>query len=218
MEIESIRSVAELATTTNAPKQGGELGRTQFLELMIAQLQSQDPLDPKQNEDFVAQLAQFSSLEGIENLNTAMAEMASAMRSSLTVDAAALVGRNVLAPTNGATLGDVPIKGAIEVGAAASDVLLEISTATGEVVRRISLGFQPPGETPFVWDGTADDGSQLEPGNYRFRALAAVDGEAVELQPKLPDRVVSVSLADGEIRVNLASGGSVPLAQIEEIS
>jgi flagellar basal-body rod modification protein FlgD len=218
MEIESIRSVAELSTSANATEQGGELGRTQFLELMIAQLQSQDPLDPTQNEDFVAQLAQFSSLEGIENLNNAMSEMASAMRSSLTVDAAALVGRNVLAPTSQATLADVPIKGAIEVGDAASDVLLEISGANGEVVRRISLGFQAPGQTPFVWDGTADDGSRLEPGTYHFRALAAVDGEAVELQTKLPDRVVSVSLADGDIRVNLSSGGSVPLAHIEEVS
>ena len=83
------------ATAAASQKDNEELGKTQFLELMIAQLENQDPLDPAKNEDFIAQLAQFSTVEGIENLNTGVESMAAAMQSSLTLQSASLVGRDV---------------------------------------------------------------------------------------------------------------------------
>ena len=93
-----IRTLADLnpaAATTGQEK----LGKDQFLRLMVAQLKHQDPLDPAKNEEFLAQLAQFSSLEGITNLNDSVSAMAASMRSTVTSEASTLVGRSVLGTT-----------------------------------------------------------------------------------------------------------------------
>src|SRR5512140_2378652 len=99
----NIRTLADLnpaPTTTNGKDGKDVLGKDQFMKLMVAQLKHQDPLDPSKNEEFLAQLAQFSSLEGITNLNDSVSAMATSMRSSATSEAAALVGRSVLVPTD----------------------------------------------------------------------------------------------------------------------
>lgn len=85
MDVAGIRSFNELSAAVRA-QNSQELGKNQFLELMITQLKHQDPLNPAQNEDFIAQLAQFSSLEGIENLNKSVDSMATAMRATVTME------------------------------------------------------------------------------------------------------------------------------------
>lgn len=193
------------------------LGKTQFLELMITQMNNQDPLDPAKNEDFIAQLAQFSTLEGIQNLNTSFASMAQAMQSSMTMEAAALVGRNVLVPTNQGINGGGGLAGAIEVPASAGNVVVEISGANGALIKRLDLGARPAGSTRFGWDGLDETGQPSPPGLYRVDAFSEVGGERRELTINMPDQVVSVSIADGGFTANLASGTAVSAAEIKEI-
>lgn len=100
MQIPGVRSYEELETAEKPKLQDKALGKSAFLELMITQIRNQDPLDPAKNEDFVAQLAQFSSLEGIQNMNQSMDAMATAFWTSMTLDSAAMVGRSVLVPTD----------------------------------------------------------------------------------------------------------------------
>src|SRR5574344_1054483 len=76
-----------------------DLGKNEFLELLVAQLNNQNPLDPQDNGEFVAQLAQFSTLEGIEKLNDSMGDIISSVQSSQTLQAASLVGKSVIIPT-----------------------------------------------------------------------------------------------------------------------
>lgn len=218
LAIDGIRSATELNAQAAESEPGGELGRNQFLELLIAQLDAQDPLNPTDNEDFVAQLAQFSSLEGIENLNLTFESVAGALRSSITVDAAALVGRNVLAPTNQAPLGSSPINGTVSLPDATSNLVVEVSNVNGEVVRRLDLGNQLGGDVPFTFDGVGEDGTPLEPGIYRYAARGEVAGEAQEFTLNLPERVISVSLSGDEVLVNLEGGTSVRLDEIDEVS
>ena len=218
LAVDGIRTATQLTAENEEAQAGGELGRNQFLELLIAQLDAQDPLNPTENEDFVAQLAQFSSLEGIENLNLTFESVAGALRSSITVDAAALVGRNVLAPTNQAPLGDSPINGTISLPDATSNLVLEISNVNGEVVRRLDLGTQLAGDQPFIFNGNGEDGSPLDPGIYRYSARGEVAGEAREFTLNLPERVISVSLNGEEVQVNLEGGTSVRLDEIDEVS
>ena len=217
MEINGIRSASELVGSANGTDPSNELGKTQFLELMIAQFNNQDPLKPADNQDFIAQLAQFSSLEGIENLNASVDSMATAMRSSLTLEAAALVGRSVLVPTDRALMTDNGIGGNIRNTQASSDLTVEISTLGGELIRRIPLGAQDSGDVRFLWDG-ADESGELQPaGAYRIRAYANVGGEQREATVELPEIVVSVSLDERGVTVNLAAGTSVPVTEIKEI-
>ena len=217
MEINGIRSSSELVGSSNGGDPSKELGKTQFLELMIAQFNNQDPLKPADNQDFIAQLAQFSSLEGIENLNTSVDSMAAAMRSSLTLEAASLVGRSVLVATDRALMTENGIGGNIRNTQASSDLIVEISTLGGALLRRIPLGAQDSGEVRFLWDGT-DETGELQPGGaYRVQAFATVAGQKREVTVELPEIVVSVSFGERGVTVNLAAGTSVPVTEIKEI-
>ena len=217
MEIAGIRSIADLQGQNAAANGPEELGKTQFLELMIAQMNNQDPLDPAKNEDFIAQLAQFSTVEGIENLNNSVADMSAAMQSSLTMEAASLVGRFVMVPTNQSILQGSGLGGTIDVSSATANLQVEITTAAGALVRQIDLGPQASGPMRFAWDGRTDAGEASPLGVYRVNAFSLVDGQRREFEVNMPDQVVSVSIGDEGVMANLASGTSVPTQQINEI-
>ena len=137
----------------NAPPQQasrGELGQDDFLTLMITQFRNQDPFKPMENGDFLGQLAQFSTVSGIDSLNTSFSGLSGALRDEQALQAANLVGRNVLAVSEvGHFDGDAPMRAAAEINSAASNVQLEITDANGELVRRIDIGEQPPGTVRF---------------------------------------------------------------------
>lgn len=216
MEIAGIRSAQEL--NPKAVSGGSEeLGKNEFLNLMIAQMNNQDPLDPAKNEDFIAQLAQFSTVEGIENMNLSMAGMAAAMQSSLAVQASSLVGRSVMVPSNQALLGSAGLTGSVDVPQTTGNVVMEISSVNGELVRNIELGPRTAGSLRFGWDGQTENGNYAEQGVYRVRAYSDVGGVRQELAVNLPDQVVSVSIGDAGVMANLAGGSSVAAAAIKEI-
>jgi flagellar basal-body rod modification protein FlgD len=194
------------------------LGKTAFLELMIAQIKNQDPLEPAKNEAFIAQLAQFSSLEGIQNLNESMDGLVGSLRAGMTMDAAALVGRNVLAPSNQSLLNaNGGISGTINIDEPTTDLKLEIRDAAGAVVKRFELGPQTESELRFDWDGTTDADVPATQGIYKLSAYTEIDGARSEYELSLPQQVVSVSIEEGGLIANLVSGTSVPAAQIKEI-
>jgi len=214
----SIRSAQDLSGGGARTNSGEELGKTQFLELMIAQMNHQDPLDPAKNEEFIAQLAQFSTVEGIENLNDSFAGLAASLKSTMATEAASLVGRHVVVPTGSATLpSGGGISGSIEVPRASSGVTVEITNAAGELMNRLDLGPQPSGRMRFGWDGTTASGATAPEGVYKVKAFTTVDGERAELTVNMPDQVVSVSLGADGVIANLAGGSSVPASQIKEI-
>lgn len=195
-----------------------ELGRTAFLELMIAQINNQDPLEPAKNEAFIAQLAQFSSVEGIQNLNESMDSLVTSLRSSMTTDAANLVGRNVLIATNQTSLNNAGgIGGTLGVPAPGGEVQVEIFNSQGQRMQRLELGAQPAGDIRFDWNGVTELGEAAPQDFYRVRAFADVNGIAEELTVNLPDQVVSVSIESGGLILNLAGGNAVPASLIREI-
>jgi flagellar basal-body rod modification protein FlgD len=219
MEISGIRSARDLglAASTAAAKGNEELGKNAFLELMVAQFNNQNPLEPTKNEDFIAQLAQFSSLEGIQNLNTSMETMAAAMFSSTAVQAASLVGRSVLAPASRAMTEGNGLAGNVVNNEPGSGVVVEISDAAGGFVRRLDLGSQPEGDVRFVWDGTNEASEQLPAGVYRFRAYAVGGEQPIQLDVQLPERVASVSFEGGQAKLNLTGGASIDLSDVREL-
>ncbi len=217
MEIAGIRSAEQLNAASGASEPTDELGEAEFMELFLAQLSNQDPLDPAKNEEFVAQLAQFSSLEGITDLNESMATVSSAINAQLTLQSASLVGRSVLVPTNQTLMEGAGFSGNIELGQATSNLSIEIVDQAGQNIRRLDLGSQSAGSLRFVWDGTDEFGNSMQPGIYGVRASSVLGGENVEQTVQLPERVVSVSLNGGVARVNLAGGTDVSVNEIREI-
>ncbi len=217
MELNGIRPASELTATAAGRDATSELGKNEFLELMIAQINNQDPLDPAKNEDFVAQLAQFSSLEGIQNLNSSMEGIADAFGSSLTLQAAALVGRSVLVPTPRAFMDGQGLTGNVLNSTGDREVVVEITDSGGALTRRLSLGIAPEGDLRFRWDGANEAGEPQPPGSYGVRAYAIGADDTAELEVELPEVVVSVSLQNGRADVNLVGGASVPLSDVREI-
>ena len=191
--------------------------KTQFLELMIAQLENQDPLDPAKNEDFIAQLAQFSTVEGIENLNTGVDNMAAALQSSLTLQSASLVGRNVLVSATQGLRTDAGMAGTVELTNDVGELLVDITDANGSLVQKLNLGPQTAGLVRFGWNGESTAGVPAPNGLYGVSAYSSVGNATRSLPVNLPNRVVGVTLGEGGVTANLLGGTSVSTLDIKEI-
>ncbi len=205
---------------TEEKEKSNELGQTEFLELMIAQMNNQSPLEPQNNTEFVAQLAQFSSVEGLERLNTTAESMASQFRSTQALQASAMVGRDVLVPGQYAIKSsNGQINGVIELPAATSNLAISIFNQSGELVSRLEKGTQASGDVPFTWDGTNSKGETLPAGKYEVVAEAQYNGESEQQVAYLAANVDSVSIAtNGNVILNLAELGSVGIDEVKQIN
>ena len=196
-----------------------EQDRNQFLELMIAQLENQNPLDPKDGGDFLAQLAQFSTVEGIEKLNGSMADLASGFRSGQALQATALVGRAVEVPQSITELGpNQGLSGSVELPVSTSNVTLRFSNEAGELVKELKLGPYGAGQVAFDWNGLDNAGQQVPPGFYFVEALAQQEEEDLALTTFVSRNVESVTLdSGGDVTVNVDGLGGVPLSDVRSI-
>ena len=143
-----------LARGQTVTSQNETLDQNAFLKLMTTQLKTQDPFDPVDNAQMVAQMAQFSSVAGISEMNQSLKGMAADIASSRIGDAASWIGRSALVPSGmAAQLGNGGYAGQIELTQDATDVSLSFVDANGQVVHREELGGQPRGTLEFAWEG-----------------------------------------------------------------
>ena len=154
------------------------LGQEDFLKLMVAQVQNQDPFAPMENGDFIGQMAQFSSVDGINSMNDSLETMSAAFTHGQSLQAASLVGRQVVAPTASATLtAGNPVVGEVDLKDGVSSLVVDVKDSAGAIVQSLELGPQAAGRVPFSWDGFSSDGNQQLSGNYHLSASAMVSGE-----------------------------------------
>jgi flagellar basal-body rod modification protein FlgD len=195
-----------------------DLGKNEFLNLLVEQLNNQNPLEPQGNGEFIAQLAQFSQVEGIEKLNTSMESLLTGYQSSQALQASSLVGRKVIVATDKAVVDtSESFKASVVLPVSSSNVYVNVYDSAGAVVSRVNLGAQEAGNVSFIWDGKDSDGNLMPPGTYKFEAQATYDGEAKGLYTMLPANVDSVVLGGSELMLNLAGVGSVALSQVQVI-
>ncbi|PTR29639.1 MULTISPECIES: flagellar hook assembly protein FlgD [unclassified Pseudomonas] len=209
-----------LASATGSATGNQALGKDAFLQLLVTQLKNQNPLEPQDNGAFVAQLAQFSSLEGITTLNNTVSGLASNYNSSQALQASSLVGRSVIAPGDKAVVDTTKsLSGTVVVPSSVASATLKITDAAGKTVRTIDLGSQKAGNASFIWDGKNDAGETVPAGTYTFGATSTIDGQSVALITNLPATVNSVTISQtgGELMLNLAGLGSVALSKVQTI-
>ncbi len=200
--------------------QNKDLGKNEFLNLLVAQLNNQNPLEPQGNGEFIAQLAQFSTVEGVEKLNTSMESLLSGYQSSQALQASSLVGRKVIVPSEKAVVDtSETFKASAVLPVSSSNVYVNVYDSSGASVNRINLGQQSAGSVSFMWDGKDSSGNLMPPGTYRFEAQATYEGETKGLYTLLPANVDSVTLGQNGsgLMLNLAGLGSVPLSQVQMI-
>jgi len=196
-----------------------ELGQDAFLKLMITQLKHQNPLEPMGNADFIAQLAQFSTVEGIDKLNKSVSKMAGNFESSQALQASALVGRTVKIPMEKAYLPQGgAVAGTVDVPFTTSGLTLSVYDRAGSLVWQENLGSHEAGDLNFFWDGTRPNGELLPAGEYRFEAMASRDGKNVQLETWLGANVNSVTLgSNNTMTLNVAGVGPVSMKDVKEI-
>jgi len=212
-------------------KKTNDLGQDAFLQLMITQMKNQDPLNPEKNSEFVAQLAQFSSVQGLEKLNTNFNAFSSGFQSNQALQASSLVGRSVSVDSKTSILSENGIiAGTITVPASTSDLKINIYDSKGVLAAQIPVGSAEKGDMGFRFDGqnievngklldwTSGD-TALKPDTYKFEVLASQDGKTQQLATSLSANVNSVTVGtDGKLVLNLAGQGAVDISKVKQFN
>lgn len=209
-----LRSVNETTST-----QAGNEEKADFLQLLVAQLNNQDPLNPQDSTEFMSQLAQLETVQGIQDLNKSFASFSESMLSNQALQATSLVGRNVLiSAEKGQLQTGEPLTGYIALPADAASVTLEIHDDKGALVRTLELGDHKQSNLAFSWDGFGDSGEALPPGEYSLVAKANIHGDSTEVSTAINFNVNSVTLDhQGGTLLNLAGSKVAPLSEVLQV-
>jgi flagellar basal-body rod modification protein FlgD len=198
------------------------LGGTDFLTLMLAQLQNQDPTSPVDSNTFLTQLAQLSEVQGITQLNTSFSTLSSSLSANQAMQASSLLGHQaqVVSSTAQIAAGGA-VTGVVNVPQNTSSVVLNIADSSGNVVRSIGLGAQSAGTAGFSWDGKEANGSQAPAGTYTLSVqYAGQTSSSTAATTAVDGTVESVSMGAGStgMTLNVAGVGSVPFSSLQQIS
>jgi flagellar basal-body rod modification protein FlgD len=209
--------------TTSSATAPGTLGGTDFLTLMLAQLQNQDPTSPVDSNTFLTQLAQLSEVQGITSLNTNFSTLSNSLTSNQALQASSLLGHQAMVNSSTATLtaAGATVTGAVNVPQNTSQVTLSISDSSGALVSQVNLGAQSAGLANFSWNGTMGNGSQAPPGTYTLTAqYAGATSGSTAATTLVNGTVESVSMGAGStgLTLNVSGVGSVPFSSVQQIS
>ncbi|MCF8150258.1 MAG: flagellar hook assembly protein FlgD [Burkholderiaceae bacterium] len=188
-----------------------------FLKLLTTQLKNQDPLNPLDNAQMTSQLAQISTVDGIEKLNATLNKLLSSSVDAEALQAAALVGRQVMVDGSGLTLTDAGAVGGIEMGAAADQVSVTIKDANGIVMNTVNLGRLDAGLHNYVWDGKTDAGVQAVNGAYSVSVAATRGADKVAATALELTGVQNINYSSQGVTLNLGSSRLVTMNNIKQI-
>jgi len=210
------------SSTSNASTGGVTLGGTDFLTLMLAQLQNQDPTSPVDSNEFLSQLASLSEVQGINQLNTSFTALSSSLVSSQALQASSLLGHQAMVASSTASLSSAggTINGAVSVPQTSSQVVLNIKNSAGVLVQSINLGAQSAGLADFSWNGQTSSGSAAPAGTYTLSAQVSGVSGGTAITTLVSGTVNSVTMGSGSsgLTLNVAGLGSVPFSSVQQIS
>ncbi len=195
------------------------LGINDFIALMTTQLKYQDPTQPQDSTQFVAQLAQFSSVSGIQQMNTSIGSLMDQLKSSQALSATSLVGHGVLIDASAMPVNaGQAVYGAVSTPKGASNLNVTVTDTSGQVVRHMSVPVQA-GMSNFAWDGNDDSGQPTAGGTYTFTASANVAGQAVAATTLLASKIDSVTIdpSTNTLQLNTDSLGTVTMADVKQV-
>lgn len=208
--------------TNSSPKTAADM-QDQFLTLLVAQLQNQDPTSPMDNAQLTSQMAQISTVTGIEKLNDTVSSVTSQFASMQMMQGAAMIGHTVLSEGNQLGLsasknedGSTKITGtaAFDLDATAANVTVTITNSAGQLVDTIEMGSAAAGRNYFSWDGSNYSGDNMD---LRFKVNASNGSANVTSTPLSPNAVVATSISNGSLMLELANGSSVNYNSVKAV-
>lgn len=197
----------------------GRMGQEDFFKLLTQQLSMQDPTSPVENDQMIAQMTNFSMLEGITQMSDEFKEFSASMTSNQALQASTLIGRQVLIPSAvGYFNGDKPVEGMIATDQTTQNIVVRVENEAGEVVRTIDMGTLPAGQHRYNWDGLDDSGKPMPAGDYQISANGRVGGSSEDLIALTYANVESVSSSQRGIVLNLESIGRIDFKDVIQIT
>ncbi|WP_347987075.1 flagellar hook capping FlgD N-terminal domain-containing protein [Methylomonas sp. AM2-LC] len=215
-------STSSSSSTSKTSGSSNTLSQSDFLALLTKQLTTQDPTNPTDSNAMIQQMAEFSTVTGINSLLTSFQDLSKSITSDQTIQASSLVGQYVYAPVSQAVLtSGGNVDGYFTLSSAATDSTLTITNhSTGATVKQIDLGSQAAGQVAFNWDGLDSSGAAAPTGIYDVKVTAMVGGKNTAQTTNIRSQVNSVTVGTGSsgLQLNLVGlGSSVPFSSISTI-
>ncbi len=211
----------QLFSTGNADATAGKKEKLdpqdRFLKLLVTQMQNQDPLNPLDNAEVTSQLAQISTVTGIDKLNDTLQLLLSDIEESRTIEAAALVGRNVLVPGTTMSLENGAAIAGIELPQSVDKLSVTILDSSGIAVRTMDLGAQTAGTNTFAWDGVTDSGTAAANGDYSFAVSATQGDKEITASTLALGSVSSVSPGEHDAVLDMGRLGFIGFSDVKQI-
>ncbi|SER12099.1 flagellar basal-body rod modification protein FlgD [Nitrosomonas sp. Nm51] len=204
-------------TTADKNKNSVENPQDRFLKLLVTQMQNQDPLNPLDNAEVTSQLAQISTVTGIDKLNDTLQLLLDGIEDSRTLEAANLIGHKALVPGTTLSLENNAAIGGFELPQSVDKLSVTILDSSGIAVRTLDLGAQPAGVNTFIWDGAADSGANAANGNYSFAIKAAQGDQEITTSPLALGQVSGVSPGEHDAILDMGELGLVGMTDIKQI-
>jgi len=198
--------------TTTTANEAGSADR--FLKLLVAQMQNQDPLSPMDNAQVTSQMAQISSVTGIEKLNATVQGLSGQFVQMQALQGAAIIGKDVVVPGNKMNMQDGVGQGGFELDSAADSVKVEVLNAAGHVIDTMNLGAQGAGVQSFDWKPSAS----VKEAGATFRVSATNGGTKLAPTALMRDTVTAVSTSGNQLVLELKKAGNVPYNDVRELS
>lgn len=209
--------LASVNGTKNDKASNIDDAQDRFMTLLVTQMKNQDPLNPLDNAQVTSQLAQLSTVTGIDKINDTLETFISNMQGSQSLQMSNLIGHDVLIEGNDLSFDGTGGYFGVELPTSTDDLTVTINDAAGNQVRQITLGNQADGILPLSWDGFSDDGVKQEPGNYSFTVNANISGEPATATALTLTQVNSISASGNGFKLNLGNSESVTSDDLKQI-
>lgn len=201
----------------NTVKDSVTIAQDRFMKLLVEQMKNQDPLNPMDNAQVTSQMAQLSTVTGIDKLNKTLESLISSVQAGQSYQASSMIGHNVLVPGNEISTTGTGGYFGINLPTGADKLSVTIKSASGATIRTVDMGSQDAGTVPLQWDGIADDGTVAKSGDYIFEATATVNGKGVAAESLNYAKVMSISNNASGIKLNLSNLTAVNTSDVREI-
>lgn len=213
----SLLATMNNTSTSSTASSSIDDAQNRFMTLLVTQMKNQDPLNPMDNAQVTSQMAQLSTVTGINQLNATVNSLMSAFQSNQSLQAAGMIGHGVLAPGSTVSLSSGTGILGVEMTGPADSVNVAIKDASGKVVRTISLGAQEAGIVPVQWDGKTDSGATAVDGKYSFTVTAMQGGKSTTANTLSFGQVGSVTTGSQGVSLNVTDIGAVSLSDVRQI-